>query len=134
MRRGVSPIPRSSVGLSHLPPNQLRHVFGLGLRWSHGVNLDFDILGGWALLPGSRSKAVLQDCYQTRSTGARVCFLSQSRFAHALRAVTLRSSRWQCEASVCLYFCGTASGLRIGIGTRFRREHGHGPLEVCKSP
>ena len=33
-------------------------------------------------------------------------------------------------------FCGTGSGLRIGIGigTRFRRVHGHRPLEVCKSP
>ena len=55
-------LPRSSVGLSHFPPNQLRHVFRFGLRWSHGVNLDFDILGGWALLLGIRSKAVLQDC------------------------------------------------------------------------
>ena len=35
---------RSSVG----------HVFRLDLRWSHGAALDFDILGGWTLLSGSR--------------------------------------------------------------------------------
>ena len=30
--------------------------------------------------------------------------------------------------------CGTASGLRIFVGTRFRRVHGPGPFDVFKSP